>query len=218
MDIVNCCICNQTILQEEGQIRYRCGHISHNHCTMQRMVTEGFRIRCTTCYHLLLSDAELTAMLGDNYVLRNRGITTPADIHVENLLATNPDVKATVKEYKKADRVAKKSIQAFRTDLRDVVNEYKEEVNTYIAMIRDSKKRYMNRIKSLPTYRTAMRDVRVVQRLQDTMNDRWQIKSDHIMYDILHVTQRRRRLLVNLRNFQFMIRDRMFAIRGYYMI
>jgi hypothetical protein len=157
-------------------------------------------------------------MLGNNYVLHNRGITTPADVQVDNLIATNPEVKATVKEYKKADRVAKKSIHAFRIEMRDVVNEYKDEVGGYIDMIRDSKKRYMNRIKSLPMYRTAMRDVRAVQRLQDTMNDRWQIKNEHIMYDILHVTRRRRRILVNLRNFQYMIRDRMFALRGYYMI
>ena len=216
MDIVNCCICNQTILQDEGQIRYRCGHISHNHCTMQRMVNDGFRIRCTTCYNLLLTDAELTAMLGDRYNMPN--MTRTADINVDNLIKTNPEVKATVKEYKKVDRIAKKSVHAFRTELSDVVTEYKAEVGAYIAMIRDSKKRYMNRIKSLPTYRTAMRDVRAVQRLQDTMNDRWQIKTEHIMYDILHVTRHRRRLLVNLRNFQDMIRDRMFALRGYYMI
>lgn len=145
-------------------------------------------------------------------------MTRTADINVENLIKTNPEVKATVKEYKKADRIAKKSVHAFRTELSAVVSEYKEEVGAYIAMIRESKKRYMNRIKSLPTYRTAMRDVRAVQRLQDTMNDRWQIKTEHIMYDILHVTRHRRRLLVNLRNFQYMIRDRMFALRGYYMI
>ena len=216
MDIVNCCICNQTILQEEGQIRYRCGHISHNHCTMQRMVNDGFRIRCTTCYNLLLTDAELTAMLGNRYDMLN--MTREPEVNVDNLIKTNPEVKATVKEYKKADRIAKKSVHAFRTELSDVVSEYKAEVGAYIAMIRESKKRYMNRIKSLPTYRTAMRDVRAVQRLQDTMNDRWQIKTEHIMYDILHVTRHRRRLLVNLRNFQYMIRDRMFALRGYYMI
>lgn len=216
MDIVNCCICNQTILQEEGQIRYRCGHISHNHCTMQRMVNDGFRIRCTTCQNLLLTDAELTAMLGNRYDMLN--MTREPEVNVDNLIKTNPEVKATVKEYKKADRIAKKSVHAFRTELSDVVNEYKAEVGAYIAMIHESKKRYMNRIKSLPTYRTAIRHVRAVQRLQDTMNDRWQIKTEHIMYDILHVTRRRRRILVNLRNFKYMIRDRLFALRGYYMI
>jgi len=216
MDIVNCCICNQTILQEEGQIRYRCGHVSHNHCTMQRMVNDGFRIRCTTCHNLLLTDPELTAMLGNRYDMLN--MTRAPEVNVDNLIKTNPEVKATVKEYKKADRIAKKSVHAFRTEMSDVVSEYKAEVGAYIAMIRESKKRYMNRIKSLPTYRTAMRDVRAVQRLQDTMNDRWQIKTEHIMYDILHVSRRRRRILVNLRNFQYMIRDRLFALRGYYMI
>jgi hypothetical protein len=216
MDIVNCCICNQTILQEEGQIRYRCGHISHNHCTMQRMVNDGFRIRCTTCHNLLLTDPELTAMLGNRYDMLN--MTREPEVNVDNLIKTNPEVKATVKEYKKADRIAKKSVHAFRTELSDVVSEYKAEVGAYIAMIRESKKRYMNRIKSLPTYRTATHDVRAVQRLQDTMNDRWQIKTEHIMYDILHVSRRRRRILVNLRNFQYMIRDRLFALRGYYMI
>ena len=216
MDIVNCCICNQTILQDEGQIRYRCGHISHNHCTMQRMVNDGFRIRCTTCHNLLLTDPELTAMLGNRYDMLN--MTREPEVNVDNLIKTNPEVKATVKEYKKADRIAKKSVHAFRTELSDVVSEYKAEVGAYIAMIRESKKRYMNRIKSLPTYRTATHDVRAVQRLQDTMNDRWQIKTEHIMYDILHVSRRRRRILVNLRNFQYMIRDRLFALRGYYMI
>ena len=216
MDIVNCCVCNQTILQEEGQIRYRCGHVSHNHCTMQRMVNDGFRIRCTTCHNLLLTDPELTAMLGNRYDMLN--MTRAPEVNVDNLIKTNPEVKATVKEYKKADRIAKKSVHAFRTEMSDVVSEYKAEVGAYIAMIRESKKRYMNRIKSLPTYRTAMRDVRAVQRLQDTMNDRWQIKTEHIMYDILHVSRRRRRILVNLRNFQYMIRDRLFALRGYYMI
>ncbi len=212
MDIINCCICNQTILQEEGQMRYRCGHISHNHCTINRMGTEGLRMLCATCYNPLLTATEIAAMTG------NRGITTPEDINIENLIATNTDVKATVKEYKKATRIAKKSVHEFRTDLRDVVNEYKEEVGTYIDMIRDSKNRYMKRIKSLPTYRTAMHNVRAVQKIQNRMNDRWQIKTHHIMDYILHVTRRRWRILVNLKNFQHMIRIRMCAIRMYDML
>lgn len=193
-------------------MRYRCGHVSHNHCIIQRMVNDGFRIRCTTCYHLLLPDAELTNMLGNEYNVRFRRMATPADLQVENLLATNADVKAAVKEYKKANRVAKKSIHALRTEMKEVVDEYKQEVDTYINLIRDSKKRYMNRIKSFATYRTAMRDARAVQHLQDTMEDRWQIKTHHIIYDILRL-KTRSRMLTSPATIHYMIRDRMYAIR-----
>jgi hypothetical protein len=203
-------------MQEDGQVRFGCGHTSHNHCIFERMVREGFRIRCTTCHRLLIPDAELTNMLGEDYNPMVRRLQTAEDDDVRNLLATNAELKATVKEYKKAHRATKASERILWRDMKEIVENYKTETDVYLNLIRDCKKRYMKRIQSLDSYRKAMHDARATKRLQETMDMRWNVKYRHIVEDILKLKTHRKEIM-NPYRIRSIIRYRLYATKYWHL-
>jgi hypothetical protein len=160
-------------------MRFSCGHSSHNLCVITRMVEDGFRIRCTTCYRLLVPDAELTRLLENDNVFHRHGIVRD-DGRVQNLVDTNTEVKEAVKDYRKSYGKIKTHMRLLRRGIKPIIEEYRAETNAYLQMLRITKKRYMSRIKCLEPYRNAIRTIRELGAIQLRLNEMWDIHPYHM--------------------------------------
>lgn len=174
MEIVNCCICNQTLMDEDIRTGFPCDHVAHTRCVFRTTINQGLRVHCGECNTQLINDDDLHEMM-PQYNGDTRAIGVARDLYT-----TNTDFRREAKEYKRIHRECMKWMHTARQEIRPTLSKYREEIEGYLLIIRHLKKTYLKDILHFSSVRTAVRHRNSALKHLSAICNKWGISGMNI--------------------------------------
>lgn len=174
MEIENCCICNQTLMEEDKRTEFPCDHKAHTRCVFRATINQGIGIRCGDCNARLLNDDDIENVFPEHTDRLAEAKST------YDLYMTNTDFRREAKEYRKLHKECVKWMRAAKQDIRPTVTKYKDEIEGYVMSIRHLKKSYLKDILQISSVRSAVRHRNSALKQLSAICNKWGVSGMNI--------------------------------------
>jgi hypothetical protein len=147
-----CCLCQADIQTGAAMTEFPCHHKCHTECIFRRAFNIGFGITCDTCNTLIVPMDVFNNILRDGRQDDDE-VDKKEMSDVKDKLTSNKDFKKDAKLFKGCIREYRSAKTALKRKMTESKTKFRQEVDSFVHMIKDIRKRYMDDAKTYPEYK-----------------------------------------------------------------
>jgi hypothetical protein len=147
-----CCLCHTDIQVGVATTQFPCLHKCHTECVFRSAVNIGFGITCDTCNTLIVPLDVFNNILRDGRQDDDE-VDKKEMSEMKDKLIRDKDFKKDAKLFKSHVREYRSAKAAFKRKMTGSKVKFQQEIDSFVHIIKDIRKRYIDDAKVCPEYK-----------------------------------------------------------------